>query len=472
MKKMTGFVAKVMAVLVVATLVLGTNAVKASANDEIMAEQTVAATGAAFEIAPAEENAEVEEITVVEEPAAEEPAVEEPAVEEPVVEELVKDFYLCFSIAKADRVDNSNGTTAESKDIKDYFQIKGVASKEEESRRNPKDNKKIDRYNVLINEAQVQGLMAEVLGTDKLTKVLNETNGSKISSYRAERNESLDGSRNMIETVLTNLGVIDEVNAMTRAFVRNKSNAAVQSFLAAKYPEINFDNDDWFIDWYVMKTQTNGIHVDGVFVTVYDAEPEVVEEIEEVEETVEETVVEEIAPATGAAVEEIEEFEETVVEETAEVEETVEDTANDEIAEVEETVAEETVVEEPARKFAPALPFIPPYEEPEADEEIAPATGSAIEAELTADDENLIDVEATEIPAGAVEEITVDTLATPASTPDEAAEEIEIAPAEVPAGDVLPQTGLPEAALFYEFGAAFVALGATVIGKTLRKKED
>ncbi|MCR5331497.1 MAG: hypothetical protein K6E62_09970, partial [Lachnospiraceae bacterium] len=177
----------------------------------------------------------------------------------------IKDYYMVFSIAKAEREDRSEGIVFHGLNVNDYFQIKGVSDNENENG--------INRYHKSVSKAEVYEYMKNVLGTTDDTTNLNETlKNGKIEAYTITKDEIRDAETLKVEAVLDKLGFTEEVTAMTRKFVAE--NSAIQAFISDKYPEIDFnDYDSWYIDWYVMKTQKNGIHVDGVFVTVKD-EPE------------------------------------------------------------------------------------------------------------------------------------------------------------------------------------------------------
>ena len=276
MKKMTGFATKVVTLLLAAALVLGTNGVRALAVDAGEAE---AATATAAVIAEVAETQPTEETTAPVATTGSAITVD-PVVEEPTVEKI-NDYYMVFSIAKADRVDHSQGTTFEGLKEIDYFQIKGVDDSDGWDRlyneKHPNKNKdgridKTKRYNIRVNEAEIDGFMTEVAGAASTITNLNETDGNKIVAYPVERTETQNDNRKKVEAVLTKMGVLDTVTANVKTFVRNKNNSDLQKYLGKVYPDVNFDSDDWYIDWYVMKTQDNGIHVDGVFVTIYDLE--------------------------------------------------------------------------------------------------------------------------------------------------------------------------------------------------------
>ena len=177
---------------------------------------------------------------------------------------------------------------------------------------------------------------------------------------------------------------------------------------------------------------------------------------------------------------------ELVKEETKEEEQTGDPIEPKDPAEKEEPAVEpEQPKEEPEQpKEEPKneVPFIiiPSFIDNEPEEETAeeipvtePATPEA------APEEEEIPVEEPGTPEGAPveeepeeEEIPVDEPLTPEGAPEE--EEEEEIPVDLPAtpeGDVLPQTGVASAAVFFGFGASFIGVGAFVIGKLGRKEE-
>ena len=133
--------------------------------------------------------------------------------------------------------------------------------------------------------------------------------------------------------------------------------------------------------------------------------------------------------------------------------------------------------DEPKQNDEPKTPIIPiifaddPEEEPVV-EEIPVEEPKTPEA---APEEEEIPVEEPGTPEGAPveeepeEEIPVEVPVTPEGAPEE--EEIPVDIPATPEGDVLPQTGVASAAVFFGFGAGFIAIGAAVIGKLGRKEE-
>ena len=170
---------------------------------------------------------------------------------------------------------------------------------------------------------------------------------------------------------------------------------------------------------------------------------------------------------------------ELVKEETKEEEQTGDPIEPKDPAEKEEPAVEP---EQPKEEPKIEVPFIiiPSFIDDEPEEEPA-AEELPVEEPKTpesAPEEEEIPVEESKTPEGAPveeepeEEIPVEVPVTPEGAPEE--EEEEEIPVDIPAtpeGDVLPQTGVASAAVFFGFGAGFIAIGAAVIGKFARKEE-
>ncbi|MBR5733644.1 MAG: LPXTG cell wall anchor domain-containing protein, partial [Lachnospiraceae bacterium] len=370
---------------------------------------------------------------------------------------------------------------------------------------------------------------------------LNETDGNKIVAYPVERTETQNDNRKKVEAVLTKMGVLDTVTANVKTFVRNKNNSDLQKYLGKVYPDVNFDSDDWYIDWYVMKTQDNGIHVDGVFVTIYDLEEwtvvynfvKVVDDEDEIVYSVplddtysvrkgdkpdftNDNVIETVSDITDKYTQdqctlrvnedgskfifvENKETNKKTIEIFYELKEEKIEQPGDPVnpnnpsddpvnpqnpsdEPVDPQNPSEDPKDEPKQNDEPVVPFIiiPSFIDDEPEEPVAeeipvdePKTPEA------APEEEEIPVEEPGTPEGAPveeepeeEEIPVEVPTTPEGAPEEEEEEdIDVEIPETPEGDVLPQTGVASAAVFFGFGAGFIAIGAAVIGKFARKEE-
>ena len=431
-----------------------------------------------------------------------------------VVEYPAADFYFTFSIAKAERItDKSDKKTFNGLNYKDYFQLndlssyKAKGSKDEaqikdgvanstdtitttagrtfkysEIQYNNNGTKKW-RTVIFINKEEVMGLMGGVS--------VNETNGNEIPySYRIERNATPEAGSTDVEEVLGKLGLKEKVEDL--AFDYMTGSPDVTSFLQEKYKDIDFtDGDDWYIDWYVMKTQNNGIHVDGVIVTKYDTEPEQVtwdvlydfldkdnkekdpyefgfKEVFTVNEgeTPDFTDSDILSPSNASdGVYADADFELVTIDGMKFI---VNESDHCIIITYREKVKNEEHNEDPKDpEKKEDIPYIPPYEDPEQD--------PPVDEEPTTEEPEVVTVEPETVPEGAVEKpevVPVEPVIVPEGAVEEPEEELIVPAPEVPAGDVLPQTGTASTVTFYGIGAACVAFGAIVVLKGRRKEEE
>ena len=146
-------------------------------------------------------------------------------------------------------------------------------------------------------------------------------------------------------------------------------------------------------------------------------------------------------------------------------------------------------VEAPVTTIVPVIPFIIVNNFDNTDdvdtEDVTAPEEPAAEEETS--EEIIDDIVTTDTPEGApadeepeaeVEEeeiVDVDLVTTPESAVEEDVEEeddVELDVIETPQGDVLPQTGVLSAAVFYGIGSLCVALGGTVVAKIRRKDEE
>ncbi len=146
-------------------------------------------------------------------------------------------------------------------------------------------------------------------------------------------------------------------------------------------------------------------------------------------------------------------------------------------------------VEAPVTTIVPVIPFIIVNNFDNTDdvdtEDVTAPEEPATEEETS--EEIIDDIVTTDTPEGApadeepeaeVEEeeiVDVDLVTTPESAVEEDVEEeddVELDVIETPQGDVLPQTGVLSAAVFYGLGSLCVAIGGTVVAKIRRKEEE
>ncbi|MCR5769393.1 MAG: hypothetical protein K6G45_13075 [Lachnospiraceae bacterium] len=175
----------------------------------------------------------------------------------------MKKFYVVFSIAKGDIIkDASYGSSFQGLDVKDYFQITGGNTGEDG----------INRYHKNVYTYEVLDVIRAKTGNNNDITVNEADPTTKIVTVN---------SSNDVEDVLGSLGFLTDANAAADAFL--KSNADAKQFVLDKYG-VDVDTDDWKIDWYVIKKQSNGFHVDGAFVSLMD-EWKVVYHVEKTEKT-------------------------------------------------------------------------------------------------------------------------------------------------------------------------------------------
>jgi len=175
----------------------------------------------------------------------------------------MKKFYVVFSIAKGDIVkDASYGSSFQGLDEKDYYQITGGNTGEDG----------INRYHKNVYAYEVLDVIRAKTGNNNDITVNEADPTTKIVTVN---------SSNDVEDVLGSLGFLSDADAAARAFLQ--SNADAKRFVLDKYG-VDVDTDDWKIDWYVIKKQSNGFHVDGAFVSLMD-EWKVVYHVEKTEKT-------------------------------------------------------------------------------------------------------------------------------------------------------------------------------------------
>ena len=175
----------------------------------------------------------------------------------------MKQFYVVFSIAKGDIIkDASYGSSFQGLDVKDYFQITGGNTGEDG----------INRYHKNVYTYEVLDVIRAKTGNNNDITVNEADPTTKIVTVN---------SSNDVEEVLGNLGYLSDANAAAKDFLQ--SNAEAKKFVLDKYG-VDVDTDDWKIDWYVIKKQSNGFHVDGAFVSLMD-EWKVVYHVEKTEKT-------------------------------------------------------------------------------------------------------------------------------------------------------------------------------------------
>ena len=154
-----------------------------------------------------------------------------------------------------------------------------------------------------------------------------------------------------------------------------------------------------------------------------------------------------------------------------------------------EVPVQQPETETPVTTIVPVIPFIIVNNFDDNDdvdtEDVTAPEEPAAEEETS--EEIIDDIVTTDTPEGApadeepeaeVEEeeiVDVDLVTTPESAVEEDVEEeddVELDVIETPQGDVLPQTGVLSAAVFYGLGSLCVALGGTVVAKIRRKEEE
>ena len=115
----------------------------------------------------------------------------------------------------------------------------------------------------------------------------------------------------------------------------------------------------------------------------------------------------------------------------------------------------------------------PAAEEPAAEEELVDVEEAPATPEGAVEDE---EEPAVEEPAAeeTVEEIPVEEQLTPegAVEDEEEGEELGLDLVDTPQGDVLPQTGVLSAVVFYGLGAICIAVGGATLIKVRRKEEE
>ncbi|MBO4559917.1 MAG: LPXTG cell wall anchor domain-containing protein [Lachnospiraceae bacterium] len=464
MKKMTGFATKVLTLVLAAALVLGTCGRKVSAADELKA--------------------------------------------------FDRTNGVVFSIAKGVVSDQTTSFKFQGLDRKDYYQIHSSVAAYEKDRKEASNKTETYRYSISVaSRGAISFAIGEAIEESELDIArpaadkpnVNETNGTTIEYYNTALTAGIYNTgdtitqNTLVEATLDKLGILSQAESKTETFV--KEIVGVDNLDIAGLTETQKEvikngeyKDSWYIDWYVIKAQDNGVHVDGVMVIVNKTTSDPVDPKDPADPT---DPVDPKDPADPTdPVDPKDPADPTDPVDPKDPADPTDPVDPKDPADPTDPVDPKDPVDptdpvdpkdpvdptEPEKKEEPVVPFIiiPSFIDDEPEEPVAeeipvdePKTPEA------APEEEEIPVEEPGTPEGAPveeepeeEEIPVEVPTTPEGAPEEEEEEdIDVEIPETPEGDVLPQTGVASAAVFFGFGAGFIAIGAAVIGKFARKEE-
>ena len=331
---------------------------------------------------------------------------------------------MVFSVAKVENDDlTSTGNRFDGQKVSNYYQIHADITKSGDA----------NRYAVPVSGSAVVIAIDNVLNNLETNNVYENTKNLNEIELLKELDVDEEQIRSLVENVLLEvLGEAEYYKVCDLAFqyMNNK---------------INSEND-WYIDWYVIKYQWDGrphgrIHIDGA-ITYYPVEPEVEPDITpEITPAEEPIITEEPGEPDPEVTPEITE------EPTPEI--TTAPTPRIIIPPIIIITPEITPTEVPTEVLTSTPePTVAPTEEPAPTQEPEPTPAEEVE------------VIPVETPEGTPdEEIDIDP---PAETPEGAPEEeIEVEPIDIPEG--LPQTGVPGYVFFFSIGSLLVALGTIIV---------